>query len=359
MKLKILHFHKGNYFKKYGGIERMVYELATSLKNDCENTVISVSDFEYENSIVNGVNFINFKKDFSFLGNPFSFKALVIFYKEQKNHDIINLHYPDLNNDFLSLLTTKPIVLTYHSDIIGHSYLFNIYKFFRAIFFSTVSKMVFTSQNYLKSTRQISDKIKSKCSVIPIGISLLEKKSIEKNYSCDFFLVICQMRKYKGLDILFKLDTRNFNIIVIGGGDNLSKYREKAKKLKKNIEFLGDLPEREKNYYLKNCIAVISTSNKRSEAFGVSLVEGLMFAKPIVSRSNNTGSSMINTHGINGFEYKDDDHNLLQEFVNTLFGDVALRKKMGLRSFNKYNKSFTSKKMAESYLQLYKDIVEH
>tara|TARA_B100001027_G_scaffold214811_1_gene187650 strand:- start:1524 stop:2603 length:1080 start_codon:yes stop_codon:yes gene_type:complete len=359
MKLKILHFHKGNYFKKYGGIERMVYELATSLKNDCKNTVISVSDFENENSVVNGVKFINFKKDFSFFGNPFSFKAFINFHKEQKTHDIISLHYPDLNNDFLSFLTTKPIILTYHSDIIGYGYLFGVYKFFRALFFSKVSRIVFTSQNYLKSTRQISNKIKSKCSVIPIGISLLEKKSIEKNYSFDFFLVICQMRKYKGLDILFKLDTRNFNIIVIGGGDHLPKYREKAKKLKKNIEFLGDLPENEKNYFLKNCIAVISTANKRSEAFGVSLVEGLMFAKPIISCSNNTGSSMINTHGLNGFEYENDDFNLLQEYINILLSDIALRNKMGLSSLEKYNKIFTSGKMANSYLQIYKDTVKH
>lgn len=356
MKLKVLHFHKGNYFKTFGGIERMVFELTATMKNDCESTIISISDFKTENQIINNVNFINFKKDFSIFGSPISFEAFKFFYKKQGEYDIVNLHYPDLNNDFLALLIKKPLVLTYHSDIIGYGIFFNIYKFFRKILFSKISKIVFTSPNYLKSTQQITNKIKNKSCVIPIGISSFETENLNRKFDCNFFLIVCQLRKYKGLDLLFKLDTSKFKIVVVGGGKNLSVYRKRAKKFKKNIEFLGNLSEKEKNYYLKNCIAVLSTSNMRSEAFGVSLLEGIMNGKPVVSAANNTGTSMINTHGINGFEFEKGNSNSLQKYLNILNDDIQLREEMGLESLDKYKKNFTSKKMAKSYLMLYREI---
>ena len=65
---------------------------------------------------------------------------------------------------------------------------------------------------------------------------------------------------------------------------------------------------------------------------------------------------MINTHGINGFEFEKGNSNSLQKYLNILNDDIQLREEMGLESLDKYKKNFTSKKMAKSYLMLYREI---
>jgi glycosyltransferase involved in cell wall biosynthesis len=60
------------------------------------------------------------------------------------------------------------------------------------------------------------------------------------------------------------------------------------------IHFLGFLSNEDKVALLTLCYAVLFPSHLRSAAFGISLLEGAMYGKPLISSEIGTGTSFIN-----------------------------------------------------------------
>ena len=59
----------------------------------------------------------------------------------------------------------------------------------------------------------------------------------------------------------------------------------------------GTLPNQEKAYCYQKCVGVVFPSDMRSEAFGVTLIEGAAFSKPLISCEIGTGTTYINLDG--------------------------------------------------------------
>ena len=64
--------------------------------------------------------------------------------------------------------------------------------------------------------------------------------------------------------------------------------------------FLGAIPDEDKVALLTLCYGVVFPSHLRAEAFGVSLLEGAMFGKPMISSEIGTGTSHVNVGGVTG-----------------------------------------------------------
>ena len=61
-----------------------------------------------------------------------------------------------------------------------------------------------------------------------------------------------------------------------------------------NVQFTGYLDEEDNVALLELCLGVMLPSYLRSEAFGVSLLEGAVFSKPMISCEIGTGTSFVN-----------------------------------------------------------------
>ena len=83
------------------------------------------------------------------------------------------------------------------------------------------------------------------------------------------------------------------------------------------VAVLGALDDADKVALLTLCYAVAFPSHLRSEAFGISLLEGAMYGKPMISSEIGTGTSYINIDGETGL--------VVPMATTNLFGDPVFR----------------------------------
>ena len=97
----------------------------------------------------------------------------------------------------------------------------------------------------------------------------------------------------------------------------------------KKVYFLGAVSDEDKIALVKLCRGVVFPSHLRSEAFGVTLLEGAMFGKPLISSEIGTGSSYVNIDGVTGIVVPPNDPVALRDAMRRLGQDEALATKMG------------------------------
>jgi rhamnosyl/mannosyltransferase len=120
---------------------------------------------------------------------------------------------------------------------------------------------------------------------------------------------------------------------------------------------LGRVSDVDKVTLIKLCLAVVLPSNLRSEAFGVALLEGAMYEKPLISTELGTGTSYVNINGETGLVIPPADVSSLRGSMLLLNNDKELANKMGKNAFKRYNKFFTGSVMGDQYAELYKTLL--
>ena len=108
---------------------------------------------------------------------------------------------------------------------------------------------------------------------------------------------------------------------------------------------------------IKLAKCLILPSHLRSEAFGFSLLEGLMFGKPLISCDIKTGTSFININNLTGYVVKPKSSIKIKNALNKIFINKSKRINFEKNSIRRFNQHFTQKKMAISYIKLYKSIL--
>jgi hypothetical protein len=98
-------------------------------------------------------------------------------------------------------------------------------------------------------------------------------------------------------------------------------------------------------------------SHLRSEAFGISLLEGAMYGKPMISSEIGTGTTYINIDGETGLVVPPSDPQAFGEAMRTLWDNPELAQAMGKRAEARYWELFTAEQMARSYTALYHELV--
>ena len=174
-----------------------------------------------------------------------------------------------------------------------------------------------------------------------------------------FFLFIGVLRYYKGLHILIEA-ARNteFPIVIVGAGPMEQELRNQALKLGlSNIHFLGYLSEEDKVALLMICYAVVFPSHLRAEAFGITLLEGAMYGKALISSEIGTGTTFINIAGQTGLVIPPSDPVSLRQAMNYLWHNPEEAAAMGKQAEQRYWRYFTAENMAKDYYQLYLDLL--
>ena len=105
---------------------------------------------------------------------------------------------------------------------------------------------------------------------------------------------------------------------------------------------------------LSLCYALTFPSHLRSEAFGISLLEGAMFGKPMISTEIGTGTSYVNLDGETGIVVAASDPGALRDAMGKLWADEALAARFGVAARARFLAMFTADKMADAYVGLYR-----
>ena len=311
---------------------------------------------------------IRAKTTLEIASTPMSYPAISAFRTALEQVDLIHYHDPWPFGDLLHLLVgqSKPAVLTYHSDVVRQQMLMPIYQPVMRRFFAKLRAIVPTSPNYLESSELLQD-YRAKTTIIPIGLdqhSYLEPVPERVDHwrsevGQDFFLFVGVLRYSKGLHILLDACVNSHSrVVILGAGPVEADLKQQAMRLGvKNVHFLGAVSDEDKVALLKLCRGVVFPSHLRSEAFGVTLLEGSMYGKPLISSEIGTGSSYVNLDGVTGIVVPPNDPVALRDAMHRLDQDSTLATEMGRRARERFEALFTAEQMGRSYTDLYKTVL--
>lgn len=370
--MRVLHFYKTSFPDTNGGIEQVIHQLARGgAAFGVDASVLSLTakkkslTFEIENYTSHRAHL-----NFEIASTGFSFSAFLKFKQLAAQADIIHYHFPWPFMDLVHFATRikKPTVLTYHSDIIRQKHLLKLYHPLMRRFLSSVNRIVMTSPNYSQTSHAVSG-FKAKTSIIPIGIDKASYPVVtperlaywRDKLGKQFFLFVGVLRYYKGLHILIEAAVgTNYPIVIVGAGPIEDELKAQANRLKlHNILFLGYLDDKDKAALFTLCYAVVFPSHLRSEAFGVSLLEGAMYGKPMISAEIGTGTTFINIHEETGLVIPPSNPTALREAMDFLWNNPDEASKMAKRAEARYWAHFSADKMLGAYSKLYAELTAH
>jgi len=369
MKLKVLHVYRTYFPETQGGLEEVIRQISSNTPElDVESRVFTLSNNKTSDIIAfDKIEVHRFPLTMEIASCGFSISALKGFRKSAEWADIIHYHFPWPFGDLLHLLTkvNKPSLVTYHSDVVRQKYLLKLYRPLMRLFLKSVDEIVSTSENYFATSdvlRSYSDKVR----VIPIGINedrhsidneLLKKW--QKELGEGFFLFIGVLRYYKGLHILLDaLQHTDCRVVIVGSGPIEQELKAHAKRLNlSNVIFLGSVSDEDKAALITLSLAIVFPSHLRSEAYGVTLVEGALHGKPLISTEIGSGTSYVNKHEVTGLVVPPSDSKRLREAMEAISKDKNLANKMGRNSRKRYESLFTGKIMGLKYAELYQNMI--
>lgn len=371
--LRVLHFFKTYYPDSFGGIEQVIFQLCKgTARYGFTSEVLALSPHPHEAPIDFSGHLVHQAKlDFQVASTGFSWSAFRKFAALARQADIIHLHYPWPFMDIVHFATRhgKPTVVTYHSDIVKQKMLLRLYRPLKNRFLGSVDRIVATSPNYL-ATSPVLNRYRAKVVEITYGLDkstyptpapdTMARWRLKFGEGQRFFLFVGMLRYYKGLHILLDaLQDTGYPVVIVGSGPVEAELKKHAAQLGLNhVHFLGMLPDEDKVALLHLCYGVIFPSHLRSEAFGISLLEGAMYGKPMISSEIGTGTTFVNIGGETGLVVPPSDPAALRQAMRYLWEHPDEAAEMGKRAEARYWKLFTAEQMVRSYAELYNDVMK-
>ncbi|MGF6126234.1 glycosyltransferase involved in cell wall biosynthesis [Pseudomonas frederiksbergensis] len=369
--MRVLHFYKTSLPDTVGGIEQVIFQLCESCaQQGIEGQVLSLSRDPTPPVVQVGQHEVHRAKlDLQFASTGFSLSVFKKFRELAAEADVVNYHFPWPFMDVVHFASgmRKPSVVTYHSDIIRQKTLLKLYRPLMNRFLASADRIVAASPNYLH-TSDVLQQFQDKTRVIPYGLNKAgypqpdnERMAQWRQKLGDkFFLFVGVMRYYKGLHILLDaMKDLDYPVVIVGAGPKEIELHAQAKALGlRNIHFLGRLGDEDKVALLQLSYAIVFPSHLRSEAFGISLLEGAMYGKPMISSEIGTGTSYINIHNETGLVVPPSNPQAFREAMRTLWENPVLAAAMGVKAEARYRQLFTAEEMGRKWTALYQELLE-
>jgi glycosyltransferase involved in cell wall biosynthesis len=368
--MRVLHFYKDYFPESMGGVEQVIRQMCVGTgRLGVTNEVLTLTrgkdlrPFEFEGHMVHRVPL-----DLNIASNGISFSAFGELKRRAAECDVVHYHFPWPFMDLAHFVARidKPTLVTYHSDIVRQKTLLRLYQPLKHRFLQSVDTIVATSPNYLASSA-VLDRYRDKTRTITYGLDKSiypqpEQARIDKwraQVGEKFFLFVGVLRYYKGLHILLDaVANSDYPVVIVGAGPIEQELKAHAERLAlTHVMFVGALDDADKVALLTLCYAIVFPSHLRSEAFGISLLEGAMYGKPMISSEIGTGTTYINIHRETGLVVPPSDPQAFGEAMRVLWDNPALAQAMGKCAEARYHELFTAERMAASYNALYHELV--
>jgi glycosyltransferase involved in cell wall biosynthesis len=360
--MRVLHIYKTYLPDSFGGVEQVIAQLThASAALGVESRLLTVST-NAVNGNIHGLDIIRAPMHMNYASCPVSFRFQSSFQKQVAWADVLHYHFPWPFAELYHLQKNviKPAIVTYHADIVKQRWLKKCYQPIFRRFMHKVKHIVVASPNYLESSIDLQA-YRDKTTVIPFGFKA--PSHLERSIQVDlpllpqkFIVFVGVLRYYKGLHILLDaLVGTDISLVILGDGPEQQRLKQQAERLQltQQIYFLGKVSDAFKWQVIQRSMALILPSHLRAEAFGMSLLEGQMFKKPLISTELGSGTSFVNLHEQTGFVVPANDPESLRQSMLCLWQDHKLATAMGEAGYQRYCKHFSPEIMTERYLSLY------
>lgn len=124
-----------------------------------------------------------------------------------------------------------------------------------------------------------------------------------------YFLIVARLRPYKKVDLAIKAFNKlNIPLKVIGYGEQAAELKAMAKS---NIEFLGNLDDETKAYYMAHAQALIYP---QEEDFGITAVESMACGRPVIAYAAGGATETV-IDGLSGKLFKEQTWEALADTI--------------------------------------------
>lgn len=364
----------GKFFPFSGGVERVMYDLASGLSLsgcNCDILCASISgkkDLEIE--INDKFQIYATKSCIKVMRTVISPAMITKLKRVMDYYDIIHIHHPDPMAALALHLSgfNGKVILHWHSDIVKQKKALLFYSILQTWLLKRSNVIVTTSPLYMDSSPFLFA-YKNKCVSIPIGVEKIclenEVSKIRQQYAGKKIVYsLGRLIYYKGYEYL--IDSAEYlddtYIILIGGGGPLYENLQqqiREKKLEGRVKLLGRVPDEMMAKYYQMCDIFCLSSVERTEAFGIAQIEAMSFGKPIVAtRIPGSGVSWVNEDGVSGLNVECRDSKGLAKAFQQIMSDASLYHTYSAGAMMRYETLFTKGKMIENILSLYRQVLQ-
>ncbi|RAP45906.1 MAG: glycosyl transferase [Methanosphaera sp. rholeuAM6] len=362
------------FYPFIGGVEKYVYYISKELVkyNDCDVKVICANEpksIEYE--VYNDISIQRLGYIGKLANTNVTPSLPKVLYCE--DFDIIHTHVPtpwssDWSN-IISRIKNKPLVVTYHNDIIGTGIANTIANIYNSttlkLLLNKADKIIITQDDYINSPHL--QNYRDKITTIPNGVDTgIFKPSNHRNSNQIFFLsVLDRFHKYKGLDYLLdalvnvKEVIPDVKLVVGGKGELLDFYKSKSAELgiEDNVEFKGFLTDEEViKCYHESELFILPSISSLQEGFGIVVLEALSCETPVISTTI-VGVSDDVTKTDSGIIIPPKDTGMLEESIIRILSDKNLISMMGKNGRKLVKEKYEWKRISEDIHSLYEELL--
>jgi rhamnosyl/mannosyltransferase len=286
--------------------------------------------------------------------------------------DLVHAHlpYPPAELGYLAVGQDRPLVLTYHSDIVRQRMLGFFYSPFLRRVVDRAAAIIVATPAHIQSSPFLQP-VAAKCRVIEYGIDLVrfaatpaleaQAAALRQEFGSPLLLFVGKLRHYKGLDVLIRAlqDVPNARLLVIGNGPLEAAWQQLARAtgLQERVIFWGERsdPELVAAYHAADLFVLPSTN--RAEAFGIVQIEAMACGTPVICTELHTGTSYVNRDGETGLVVPPNDPPALAAAISRLLGDDATRGRMAAAARARAQTVFAQEVMHDKTLALYTEIL--
>lgn len=306
-----------------------------------------------------------------------------------RGFEILHLHYPFFGGaEMLWLQRSKfkaqgsKLIIHYHMDVVGEGILKTIFKLHKKLLLPRIirlaDRVIVTSLDYARQSNiaALIERQPNRFVEVPNGVdlqsftpqpkppTLLELHSIQPEDKVVLFVGgLDRAHYFKGVGYLIEAMSRlrqtdyRWRLVVVGSGELVSEYRDLADQLNVGSKtiFAGYVrSELLPQYYNLADLAVLPSIDA-SEAFGLTLVEAMACAKPVVA-TNLPGVRHVVDDGQNGLLVNPRDADDLASKVHYLLANPMVGQQFGQAGRRKveqyYDWSIIGRQLDEIYHKL-------
>ncbi len=357
------------FYPYTGGVENYVYYLSKELvKLGHEVKVMCASEPKLEDKEIDGIEVERLDYTGKIANTNITPSLPLHLLKE--DFDVLHAHLPTpWSADWsavVSAVKRKPLVLTYHNDIVGGdiaNYIARVYNLTALRFLlKRARKIIATNSNYIKSSPHLK-RYKEKIEIIPVGVDIERFQHRDTNVKDTIFFlsVLDEFHVYKGLNYLLetlklvKKEIPKVKLIVGGGGKLLEQYKGKTATLglEENVDFLGYVPNEKTLEYYRNCnLFILPSISATQEGFGMVLLEAMACGRPVVSTSIVGVAEDIEKHDA-GMVVKPMDKRALGDAMIRILQDKKEAERMGANGRKLVEKRYSWDGIAENIEKIY------
>ena len=303
--IKVIHLGKF-YFPSRGGIEAVTKSIVESNEmTKFSNELVVFSDQTNAQVLANGTLVKSFRPLLTVFSQPISLLYFFYVLRNISRFDIVLFHFPNMLPLPLLILVPKriKIVLFWHSDIVGRSFLMRILSPVIRLVVARANKVIVTSKNYYASSPFLKNLDENKANVVPLGIDFPLSRMETALSSCDdlstseslptgfkIAFSLGRLVSYKGyIEFLQKTEfdkmPDDLIFVIAGVGPLYDSIKNEISRLNlcRKVFLIGAISDSTKKQLFERSSLFFLPSLTNAEAFGVVLIEAFSFGKPIVT----------------------------------------------------------------------------